>query len=172
MTMTETKGDPVALISRSRSTPARIASGVLAAVGLVLPCVTSTAFGMSQSANALSIAPFSIIVLVLAGAGILAPGLLPAFSRIADIVTAAISVLFTGYLAYVVFAAWLEVSRMNGVATDLLRGMAGDSSELRSYADSYSSTMGTSVQPGVGLFLLALATVLMLIVAFRRPRAV
>lgn len=161
MTISDSKTDPVPAIPTAKGTPARGAALVASIVGLILPAISSSAMGMSQSANMLELAGWFIIVPVSIAAATIMPGIAAQYSRLADIVAAVIALAVLAYAGYIVFDAWNQVSQITGQATGMMQGMAGNNPELQAYANDYSQTLGIGVSPGVGLAVTGVAVALM-----------
>lgn len=167
MTHIESKFDfrPEAL--RSKGTALRVAALLISLVGLILPTATSSAFGTSQSTSGFQIANWSILAPLAIGLALIMPGVAPRYGRLANIVAAVITATVLIYLSYAVFDAWRQLSEYTGQATDFMRGMAGNNSEMQTYANSYGQTLGVSVMPGVGLVAMLVATSLMAMLSYR-----
>lgn len=170
MTFSTLKTGPVPTIIKSKGMPIRAAALVAGIVGLILPAVTSSSMGMSQSANVLQLAGWSVIVPVAIGAALVMSGVAPQYSRLADIVAAIIAVVVLAYVGYAVFDAWNQVSQITGNATSIMRGMAGNNPEMQAYANNYTRMLGVGVAPGVGLPVLAVSAALMTMLAARSSK--
>lgn len=167
MTYTESKSDPVPAILRSKGMPLRAGALIAGVVGLILPTVTSSAMGVSQSANVLQLAGWSVIVPIAIAAALVVPGIVAQYSRLTDIVAAVIAVVVVVYVGYAVFDAWHQVSQITGNATNMMRGMAGNDPAMQAYANSYGQKLGVGVMPGIGLGVMALSAALMAVLALR-----
>lgn len=167
MTISDSKPDPVPAIVNAKGTTMRGAALIASVAGLILPAISSSAMGLSQSANMLELAGWFIIVPVSIGAAMIMPGIAAQYSRLADIVAAVIAIAVLAYAGYIVFDAWNQVSQITGQATGMMRGMAGNNPELQAYANSYTQTLGVGVAPGIGLAIMAVAAALMTMLALR-----
>lgn len=117
------KTDPLPSIVKSKGAAIRTAALVASLAGLILPAITSSAMGLTQSANMLQLASWFIIVPIAIGVSVVMPGIASQFSRLADIVAAIIIVAVLAYAGSVVFDAWNQVSQIAGQATGMLRNM-------------------------------------------------
>lgn len=169
MTFASTKLDPVPAILRSKGLLIRAASMLASVLGLILPVVTSSAMGITQSVNMLQITEWSVIAPIAVLVAILLPGLAPDYGRLGDVIAAVIALVILMYAGYVAFDAWNQVSQITGATTGILRDMAGNNPELQAYAGSYGQAFGFSVLPGLGLVAMMSAVVLTIIQVVR-PR--
>ncbi|KQN74799.1 hypothetical protein [Devosia sp. Leaf64] len=167
MTSTESKLQSQPTAFRTKGAALRVAALVISLIGLLLPAATSSAFGTTQSTSGFQIANWSILGPLAIGLALIMPGVTPRYGRLADIVAAVITAMVLIYLSYAVFDAWRQVSELTGQATDFMRGMAGNNSDMQAYANSYGQTLGVSVMPGFGLVAILVATSLMAMLSCR-----
>lgn len=167
MTSTDSKLDFRPELLRSKGTALRVAALLISLIGLLLPAATSSAFGTTQSTSGFQIANWSILAPLAIGLALIMPSVAPRFERLADVLAAVITAMVLIYLSYAVFDAWRQVSELTGQATDFMRGMAGNNSDMQAYANSYGHTLGVSVMPGIGLVAMLVATTLMAMLSCR-----
>lgn len=170
MTSTDSKLDFRPEMLRTKGNALRAIALVVCLIGLILPAATSSAFGTTQSTSGFQIANWSILAPLAIGLALLMPGVAPRYARLADIVAAVITATILVYLSYAVFDAWRQISEYTGQASDFMRGMAGNNSQMQAYANNYGQTLGVSVMPGLGLVAILVAASLMAMLSYRRDQ--
>lgn len=170
MTFPDIKTDPVPAILKSGGFPIRGAALLASILGLTLPAVTTSAMGLSQSANTVQIAPWSLIVPIAVALAVILPGLAAHLSRLGDAIAAVMTIVVLAYASYMVFDAWNQLTQLTGSTTGMLRSMAGNSPDMQAYANSFGQNLGVSVMPGFGLAIMMCTAMLMTMQALRPRR--
>lgn len=135
--------DPVSAILKSKGTVIRGVAFLAGVAGLLLPAVTSSGMGMSQSGNIAQMAGWAMLVPLAIGAALIVPGVAASYSRLADIIAAAITTIVLAYAVYALFDAMGQISQVTG--------MMGSS----------AGAFGVGIAPNIGLFAMAAAAALM-----------
>lgn len=143
--------EPVALIMAAKGTKLRAASLVLALISMFLPVLSTSAMGISQSANTLQLAGWAILSPLVIAAALAAPGVIAMqrYGQLLDIAAAAITVLVVLYIGYAIF----DIQSQMGRATAGMGSIGAN------------AAFGVSITPSFGLVtLLASAGILVFIV--------
>lgn len=154
-----TKAEPVTAILKSKGAALRALALVAAIVGLILPAITGTVMGMAQSNNLLEVSGWFTLAPIAIAVALIMPSVAPHFSRLTHIAATIIVLIVVGYAGYVFVDAMNQISQLTGAATS----MVGNSPQMQAYANSYTQSLGVGVTPGMGLFVMAGAALLMLL---------
>ncbi|WP_404401353.1 hypothetical protein [Pelagibacterium halotolerans] len=139
----QTQTDPLAAIVADRRSLLRLPGVVAGAAGAVLPILSATAFGMTESSTLMQAA----VLPVVAGLALLAPGIGPLrpYARLIDVLAVVTGVLLMVYVGYLYADAHSQIANMPG-------------------AGALGQTI--AITPASGIAALAIATVLMAAAAF------